>query len=370
MAAETISPYGGGEPYLFISYAHKNGECVRAILAGLYGAKYRFWYDEGIEAGANWPQTVAEKLRDSDTVLIFLSAAAIASQNCRREIHYAVAQKKKMLVVRLEPCEVPAELAMQLSVVPTLDVTDAEDTVRALTERLDPALIGDGVTGYGTTRAKASRKVNPWFIVSLALALLGATLALFLWRSFTGRVPGVGIEQQTVVLPAPDEGREVTVTRFNDGITMEIVLNSLDSEAVFLCGNCVVSDASAIRRETVGWSVLGETVPRGDVKKLDDFTGASQLALVNESLTSLEGIEKLDHLTYLDLSDNPVTDLTPLAVLERLETLVLLDLPAEADLAPLAKIPNLKRVYLSADAVQRAGALLETDMDVIVRRAR
>ena len=123
-----FAPYQGAEDYIFVSYAHKDSVRVFEVISALHRRFYRVWYDQGIEIGADWPQVVAEKLQRSALVLIFLSENALRSQNCRREIHYAVSQKKNMLVVLLDDSTLPADIAMQLSVVPQLRFSDGAQT--------------------------------------------------------------------------------------------------------------------------------------------------------------------------------------------------------------------------------------------------
>ena len=43
--------YTGNEPFLFVSYSHRNTEQVYPILDELYDKKYRIWYDESCETG-------------------------------------------------------------------------------------------------------------------------------------------------------------------------------------------------------------------------------------------------------------------------------------------------------------------------------
>lgn len=43
--------YSGNEPYIFVSYAHKDSQIVVPILEQMQSAGFRFWYDKGIEAG-------------------------------------------------------------------------------------------------------------------------------------------------------------------------------------------------------------------------------------------------------------------------------------------------------------------------------
>ena len=46
--------YKGDQPYIFISYAHKDSNIVLPIIARLQQDGYRVWYDEGIALGSSW----------------------------------------------------------------------------------------------------------------------------------------------------------------------------------------------------------------------------------------------------------------------------------------------------------------------------
>ena len=53
-----LRPYEGTLPYLFVSYAHKNDAAVLEIISTLQSRGFRVWYDEGIEAGSEWPESI------------------------------------------------------------------------------------------------------------------------------------------------------------------------------------------------------------------------------------------------------------------------------------------------------------------------
>ena len=159
-----FEPYKGKDDYIFISYAHKDSAKVFEVIKLLHEEKYRIWYDEGIEIGAQWPQVVASRLKESAVVLIFLSNNALSSQNCQREIHYAVSQKKEMIVVNLEDCVLSPDLEMQLSVVKKINCTEAENLKETLKGNLSDSLIGDGITGYERTDAGKDPKRTYGFI--------------------------------------------------------------------------------------------------------------------------------------------------------------------------------------------------------------
>ena len=49
-----LRPYEGTQPYIFVSYAHKNDAAVLEIIGTLQSRGFRVWYDEGIEAGSEF----------------------------------------------------------------------------------------------------------------------------------------------------------------------------------------------------------------------------------------------------------------------------------------------------------------------------
>lgn len=112
--------YEGQENYIFISYAHKDSTKVLPIVSRLAEEGFRVWYDEGIEAGNEWPECIATHLAAAEVVLLFLSAHALNSQNCTREIHYAISKRKKLLAVHLEELTLTPGMEMQLGVVQAL----------------------------------------------------------------------------------------------------------------------------------------------------------------------------------------------------------------------------------------------------------
>ncbi len=45
----SFRPYEGNEKYIFVSYAHVDGDIVYPIIERLHDAGFRIWFDEGIE---------------------------------------------------------------------------------------------------------------------------------------------------------------------------------------------------------------------------------------------------------------------------------------------------------------------------------
>lgn len=115
MFTKDIVAYEGAEPYIFISYAHKDSAKIMPIITALQQRGFRIWFDGGIEAGSEWPEYVAEHLLKSGCVVAFITPNAVASPNCRQEINFAIDEEKPLLVVHLEKTELTAGMKMRLN---------------------------------------------------------------------------------------------------------------------------------------------------------------------------------------------------------------------------------------------------------------
>lgn len=111
----TFKPYEGKQPYIFVSYAHKDAAKVYPILEALNNRGFRIWYDDGIAPGSEWPENIAQHLDSCAVTLAFVSENSMASDNCRREITFALSRKKAFLSIMLEQSTLPLGMELQLS---------------------------------------------------------------------------------------------------------------------------------------------------------------------------------------------------------------------------------------------------------------
>ena len=106
--------YEGHEPYVFISYAHANAPAVMQVVEELSAQGFRIWYDEGIEVGSEWPEYIASHLAGSGLMLAFMSNAYMRSDNCRKEMHFALTKKIPVVTVFLEDTVMTPGMEMQI----------------------------------------------------------------------------------------------------------------------------------------------------------------------------------------------------------------------------------------------------------------
>lgn len=107
--------YTGNEPFLFVSYSHRNVNKVYPILDMLHDKKYRIWYDESCETGNDFRDELRDKIEKCDAVLLFVSEASMSSPFCGMEIIVARENKKRIYPIYLDDAEVPPAFQILLA---------------------------------------------------------------------------------------------------------------------------------------------------------------------------------------------------------------------------------------------------------------
>ncbi|MDD3899061.1 MAG: TIR domain-containing protein [Syntrophomonas sp.] len=106
--------YRGGEPYIFISYAHVDSERVFKEIKGFNENGYNVWYDEGIAPGNEWTDEIADALEKCALFVVFITPSSAGSPNVQNEINFAIDEKKSFIAIHLEETVLPAGIRLQI----------------------------------------------------------------------------------------------------------------------------------------------------------------------------------------------------------------------------------------------------------------
>lgn len=109
-----IEAYDGSDPYLFISYSHLDSTLVFPEILYLHDQGYRIWYDEGIDPGNEWPDTIAKALKGASQFLVFVSNHAVDSKHVCNEIHFALNHNKSFFAIHIEDTVLPVGLELRM----------------------------------------------------------------------------------------------------------------------------------------------------------------------------------------------------------------------------------------------------------------
>ena len=107
--------YRGDEPYIFVSYAHKNAEAVFAEINRWNKQGYNIWYDEGIAPGNEWEEEIAKALENCRLFVVFITPDSIESKNCRDEIYYALDSGLPIIAIHLTQTNLKGGLKLRMS---------------------------------------------------------------------------------------------------------------------------------------------------------------------------------------------------------------------------------------------------------------
>ena len=116
--------YQGTEPYVFVSYSHKDKEKVFEIINDLMICACNLWYDTGIHSGEDWSSEIAERLFGAECVLFMVTANSVNSEYVKDELNFARVKNKKIYPVFLEKVELPISLELMLGRVQAINYSD------------------------------------------------------------------------------------------------------------------------------------------------------------------------------------------------------------------------------------------------------
>ena len=366
--------YEGHEPYVFISYAHANAPAVMQVAEELSAQGFRIWYDEGIEVGSEWPEYIASHLAGSGLMLAFMSNAYMRSDNCRKEMHFALTKKIPVVTVFLEDTVMTPGMEMQIGSLFALMKYTMRDEV--FYEKLFSApQLSDELRSTAPprkprprrhakvpvdlnveSRRRRKRKVRRTVTALLLLAILIAAgvLGLIGWK--TGFLQQFALlrEQAEITPLAPD-----TEAAFSSPVLEKIARDYCGKSD----GTLRVGDLAALRElhlsgEEIGGETLRElrffpdlqalTLEDAPLHSLEALSpcGIETLTIRGGTLSSLEGIGNLPHLQELRVEGCPLRELGDLGRCLELRTLSLLGGNLH-DISALRPLRRLAQVELS-----------------------
>ncbi len=137
--------YTGDEPYLFVSYSHRDVGKVYPILDALYDRKYRIWYDESCETGNDFRDELRKKIERCEAVLLFVSKSSMNSPFCGMEVIVARENNKRLFPIYLDTETIPPAFSILLANTHHVTSDDMEKLVKAMVRDL-PEVTMDRLT--------------------------------------------------------------------------------------------------------------------------------------------------------------------------------------------------------------------------------
>lgn len=134
--------YDGTEPYLFVSYAHKDSAAVYPIIQSMNESGLRVWYDSGIETTSDYLDFIADKIHGCSCFMAFVSKSYLNSTVSDAERKYAYKIQKKLFFVYLEDVILSPGFKMVFDNVQALFLKE-HNSVNSLIEKIVSAKVLD-----------------------------------------------------------------------------------------------------------------------------------------------------------------------------------------------------------------------------------
>ena len=164
MQKRPFPAYKGDDPYIFVSYAHKNAESVYPLLVSLRERGVNIWYDEGIEPGSKWREELSNAIGGAEKFLFVASKASVASPNCEREVDYALSLNIPVQVCYIEEVKLPPHLGFSLGSHQAVSASHYEP--EEFQAKVYDALVAGPEKLLGKIAVVGRRKAGVWALVA------------------------------------------------------------------------------------------------------------------------------------------------------------------------------------------------------------
>ena len=124
---------------VFISYARRDEEAVRALARDIERTRREVWIDDRLTGGQEWWDTILEEIRRCELFVATISPDSVKSRACGLELEYAVALGKTILPVMVRDVAIQLAPTVLTNTQATRYTDRTADTMLDLTNALASA---------------------------------------------------------------------------------------------------------------------------------------------------------------------------------------------------------------------------------------
>jgi len=325
-SSEAVSEPSGafaatGSRTVFLSYASPDAAVANQVCQFLESQGVACWMaPRDVKPGAAYADAIVRAINEANTLVLVLSASAMASEHVSREVERAASKHKPVVAFRVDATRLSAELEYFLSRSQWIDVP-ALGMAAALVKLVEavgqgsasaqanPGLGGDGYSSRASiNQAAGTASVAKRAVVAAAVVIalgIGGVLSVRLLQSKRGdgRTPTVAAisERSIAVLPFADMSEKKDQEYFSDGLSEDLItaLSQLPGLKVIGRTSSFKFRDSKDDSKTIGAKLGVAHLLEGSVRHAGDMVRVSA-ELINASDGSTQWSERYDR-PYKDL---------------------------------------------------------------------
>ncbi len=115
-SADDVIAYKGSDPYIFISYAHRDKRDVETVVNLIQKQGFNVWFDEGLIPGEEYAEELAKRIKGAFAFVLMISANSIHSEFVRKELTFAFKCGFSPICVFLKETTLSGGVALQLDI--------------------------------------------------------------------------------------------------------------------------------------------------------------------------------------------------------------------------------------------------------------
>lgn len=370
---------------VFISYSYKDKKIADAICHYFENDQLKCWIaPRDILPGMQWAKSIVDAIPKCSILLLIFSSHSNASSQVLREIELAVSYGKIIVPVRIEDIRPTQGMEYYLATVHWINILDKkiEGKLIELTETIRNIINANKNLGQDiaiVAKKEKKKKSRAWILV-LTSILLAAGAVIFVFREsiftnldrlFSNTAPetlNAAATAKSTVSPAETSQPAATpmaqpTATIDPDIAPDTAVDMPDSylrsavmQALDLSGH-PVNDAIKVSDMLNLEQIFVNSYERFEAEK-HDVKEKEYTVLLNNDITSLEGLQYAQNLTSLSIEESDIQDIN---VLSQIHSLVGVSISNSriSDISPLTSSRHLEYVWLGGNQIQDIEPLAE-----------
>lgn len=113
-------PYDGDEPFIYVSYAHKDSHEVYQIIHRLHKERFNIFYDEGLVPNEMYVDCIVNRIENCSLFIVFITENSLKSDFVAKELRFAIEEQIPILPIFLENVELRSRFKLYLSTIQSI----------------------------------------------------------------------------------------------------------------------------------------------------------------------------------------------------------------------------------------------------------